>query len=92
MDKRVHEITDTCFFKITNSAYIASFNNNHIANQQLYPEVEHHLYITGDHILEVISNYFPRCEIRRKTDQYNSHKGNEDVAHNNLDPHPRTSV
>lgn len=48
------------FFKVSNSSYIKSFDDNHIANKQLYPTVEHYLYLTGDDVFEVISNYEPK--------------------------------
>lgn len=48
------------FFKVIHSDYIAKFDNNHLGNRTLYPNVEHHVYITGDEVLEVISNYEPK--------------------------------
>ncbi|SET22112.1 hypothetical protein SAMN05216389_10735 [Oceanobacillus limi] len=54
------------FCKMRNSNYIKQFDSNPIANRELFPEVEHHLYITGDEIFEVISNYEPRFVAREK--------------------------
>ncbi|WP_047980694.1 hypothetical protein [Ornithinibacillus contaminans] len=54
------------FAKVLNSNYIKAFDNNPIANQTLFPNVEHHLYATGDEILEVITNYEPRFIERPK--------------------------
>ena len=48
------------FCKVRNSDYINSFDNNPIGNKKLFPDVEHHMYLTGDEIFEVISNYEPR--------------------------------
>ncbi|WP_100010377.1 hypothetical protein [Lentibacillus sediminis] len=54
------------FYKVRNSQYIKEFDQNHLANRHIYPNVEHHVYATGDEILEVIANYEPRFVERRK--------------------------
>lgn len=53
------------FFKVRNSKYIQRFDGNLIASRELFPEVEHHFYLTADEIFEVIANYEPRFIVRR---------------------------
>ena len=57
------------FFKVRNSKYIKEFDANPLANKELFPNVEHHLYMTGDEIFEVVSNYEPRFIKRKKKDK-----------------------
>lgn len=53
------------FGKVSNSAYIKEFDSNPLANKELFPNVEHHVYLTGNEIVEVIANYEPRFVVRR---------------------------
>ncbi|MBP3951873.1 hypothetical protein [Bacillus suaedae] len=55
-----------CFYKAKNSVYVSEFDENPIANKVVFPEVEHHLFITGDEIFEVIANYEPEFVERKK--------------------------
>lgn len=48
------------FFKMRNSPFIKEFDDIHTANRFLFPNGEHHLFMTRDEIFEVISNYEPR--------------------------------
>ncbi|GAA4077671.1 hypothetical protein [Amphibacillus indicireducens] len=54
------------FLKVLNSDYIREFDQHPIANKQFYPDVEHHLFATGDEVFEVISNYEPKLLKRNK--------------------------
>lgn len=54
------------FFKMDNSKYISSFDRNPQGNKEMFPDVEHHIYWTGDEVFEVISNYEPRFIERRQ--------------------------
>ena len=48
------------FYKVTNSDYIKWFDMNPLINGQTNPKLEHHLYLNGNDIIEVLSEYEPR--------------------------------
>ncbi|MBS4202466.1 hypothetical protein KHA93_22955 [Bacillus sp. FJAT-49732] len=54
------------FFKMENSKYLKMFDSNPIINRKTHPNLEHHLYITGDEIFEVLSDYEPRFVKKKK--------------------------
>lgn len=48
------------FFKMENSEYINWFDNqNPLFNSTSHPKFEHHVYITRDEVIEVLSDYDP---------------------------------
>lgn len=54
------------FYKVEHSSYIHEIDKNWAVNSTLFPDVEHHVYMNGDEIFEVISNYEPRFVAKRK--------------------------
>ena len=48
------------FFKANSSQYIEWFDNqNPLYNSKTNPKLEHHIYITSDDVIEVLSEYEP---------------------------------
>ncbi|MBD8070034.1 hypothetical protein [Bacillus sp. PS06] len=56
------------FFKVSNSKFIEWFDRNPLINSKLYPNLEHHLFISGDEVFEVLSAYEPRF-VEKKIDK-----------------------
>lgn len=54
-----------CLYKVEHSDFIKEFDHNPVANKELYPSLEHHLFMTGDEMVEVLSNYEPRFVERK---------------------------
>ncbi|MTD31370.1 hypothetical protein [Planomicrobium sp. YIM 101495] len=48
------------FYKVSNSEYIEWFDRNPLVNSKTHPALEHHLYLSGNEIVEVLSEYEPR--------------------------------
>src|SRR5690606_35726359 len=48
------------FYKVTNSDYIKWFDMNPLIYKHTNPDLEHHLYLNGNDIIEVLSEYEPR--------------------------------
>ncbi|MFC5734013.1 hypothetical protein [Cytobacillus gottheilii] len=47
------------FFKVENSNYVNWMDKNPIINSKTNPNLEHHMYLSGDEVLEVLSDYEP---------------------------------
>ncbi|WP_243299733.1 hypothetical protein [Bacillus litorisediminis] len=57
------------FFKVSNSEFIKWFDDqNPLFNSKTYPNLEHHLYITGDEVFDVLSTYEPKIIEKNKSD------------------------
>ncbi|WP_040227842.1 hypothetical protein [Bhargavaea cecembensis] len=48
------------FYKVVNSEYIKWFDRNPLINSKTHPKLEHHLYLNGSQVFEVLSEYEPR--------------------------------
>jgi len=48
------------FYKVRNSEYIKWFDRNPLINSKTNPDLEHHLYLNGSQVFEVLSEYEPR--------------------------------
>ncbi len=48
------------FYKVLNSEYLKWFDHNPLINRKTHPKLEHHLYMNGDQVFEVLSEYEPR--------------------------------
>ena len=48
------------FFKVSNSEYIKWFDRNPLINSQTNPKLEHHMYMNGNYVFEVLSEYEPK--------------------------------
>lgn len=48
------------FYKVSNSEYIKWFDRNPLINSKTNPKLEHHLYMNGDQVFEVLSEYEPK--------------------------------
>lgn len=56
----LHQKGKAYFFKMENSEYINWFDNqNPLFNSTTHPNLEHHVYITRDEVIEVLSDYAP---------------------------------
>ncbi|MBS4220017.1 hypothetical protein KHA96_17025 [Bacillus sp. FJAT-49711] len=49
-----------------NSKYLRMFDSNPVINRKTNPNLEHHIYITGNEIFEVLSEYEPRFIEKKK--------------------------
>ncbi|MCJ8008761.1 hypothetical protein ACFFF5_10775 [Lederbergia wuyishanensis] len=54
------------FCKMENSRFLRMFDSNPMYNRKTHPNLEHHLYITGDEVFEVLSDYEPRFIEKKK--------------------------
>ncbi|RLQ93589.1 hypothetical protein [Falsibacillus albus] len=68
--KKVDETNRICtessyFFKVSNSEFIKWFDKNPLINSFTHPTLEHHLYLTGDEVLDVLSIYEPKIIIAK---------------------------
>ncbi|WP_213423878.1 hypothetical protein [Bhargavaea massiliensis] len=48
------------FYKVLNSEYLKWFDHNPLINRKTHPKLEHHLYMNGDQVFEVLSEYEPK--------------------------------
>ena len=51
------------FYKVENSSFLSWYASIYPARATLYPNAEHHLYVTSDFMLEVISEYEPTITV-----------------------------
>lgn len=47
------------FYKVENSSFLSWYDNIHPARVGLHPNAEHHLYITSDYMIDVLSEHEP---------------------------------
>lgn len=52
------------FYKVENSDFLAWYDNNFSARATLQPNVEHHLFITSDFFIDVLSEIQPVVTIK----------------------------
>lgn len=57
----------TCFYKVENSDILKWYDESFPSRDILHPNVEHHIYITSEYILEVLSEREPEITTRLKT-------------------------
>ncbi|KQL36097.1 hypothetical protein [Psychrobacillus sp. FJAT-21963] len=51
------------FYKVENSSFLSWYDNIFPARASLQPKAEHHLYITSDYIIDVLSEYDPTVAV-----------------------------
>ncbi|PKR84621.1 hypothetical protein [Heyndrickxia camelliae] len=54
------------FYKVENSSWISWYDSIYPARVGLYPNAEHHLYVTSDFMLEVISENEPVITVEKQ--------------------------
>ncbi|MEW4286196.1 hypothetical protein [Priestia koreensis] len=54
------------FYKMENSEFISWYDKVYSARVGMYPNTEHHVYLTADYVLEVLSEYEPTVTIESK--------------------------
>lgn len=62
LQKDLSEVIDEnslYFYKVLNSEYIKWFDRNPLINSKTNPKLEHHLYMNGNQVFEVLSEYEP---------------------------------
>lgn len=52
------------FYKVENSSFLSWYDNIFPARAVLQPKAEHHLYITSDYIIDVLSEYEPTVSVQ----------------------------
>ncbi|MDQ0156507.1 hypothetical protein [Robertmurraya andreesenii] len=64
LDKLTYEPT---FYKVLNSSFLSWYDNIFPARVQLQPMAEHHLYISSDYIIDVLSEHDPFVKVDVQT-------------------------
>ena len=62
--KNIKLHNELTFFKIENSSYLAWYDSVFSARPILHPNAEHHLYITSNFFIDVLSEYEPVVSIK----------------------------
>lgn len=62
--KNIKSVNEPTFYKIENSSYLAWYDSVFSSRPILHPNAEHHLYITSNFFIDVLSEYEPVVEVR----------------------------
>ncbi|MED3552720.1 hypothetical protein [Cytobacillus praedii] len=54
------------FYKVENSSFLSWYDNIYPARVGMHPNAEHHLYITSDYIIDILSEHEPTVTVENQ--------------------------